>query len=121
MSVSWKAHCFPSAEAQELYHSGEGSLTVPAILRVFAEDLREKKGVALPESVPDDMSRDEAKSFAELLCLTYARYPTAATCQETWRDYPEASYHTLPAEPQGEAAEAFPVDWGAGQQGQAKL
>ena len=53
------------------------------------------------------MSRDEAKSFAELLCLTYARYPTAATCQETWSDYPEASYHTLPAEPQGEAAEAF--------------
>ena len=25
------------------------------------------------------------------------------------------------AEPQGEAAEAFPVDWGAGQQGHAKL
>ena len=119
MSVSWKAHCFPSPEAQELYHSGEGSLTVPAILRVFAEDLREK-GVALPYSVPDGMSRDEAKSFAELLCLTYARYPTAATCQETWREYPGASYHTLPAEPQ-EAAEAFSVDWGAGQQGQAKL
>ena len=120
MSVSWKAHCFSSPEAQELYHSGEGSLTVPAILRVFAEDLREK-GVALPDSVPDGMSRDEAKSFAELLCLTYARYPTAATCQETWREYPGASYHTLPAEPQEEAAEAFPVDWGAGQQGQSKL